>query len=133
MRLFVAAEVPDSWREAVAGVQGAIERASGVARADDGSGGDVRWVDPALLHVTLCFLGAVDPSAVPRLGEALDRAVPPLDLTLALGDPGTFGPPARTSVIWLGLGGDTSQLSDVARRVEAAVTGEVSARATGPR
>ena len=58
MRLFVAAEVPDEVRDAVA----AIERPEG---------SDVRWTDPSSWHVTLRFLGELDDAE--SATAALDR------------------------------------------------------------
>jgi RNA 2',3'-cyclic 3'-phosphodiesterase len=61
MRLFVAVELPEEAREALAGW----------ARAAVGRGAEPRRVDPRSLHVTLCFLGEQPPSAVDRIGAVL--------------------------------------------------------------
>ncbi len=112
MRLFIALDVPTAWRSAAADATAALAR----------SAPDVlRAVDPHLMHLTLRFLGEVDPDAVQALGAALDARVPPVDVTLRLGAAGTFGPPARASVAWLGIGGDRDGLAALARRVEEAV------------
>jgi 2'-5' RNA ligase len=60
VRLFVAAEVPDEVRDAVA----AVERPEG---------DDVRWSEPASWHVTLRFLGEVDDAeaSVAALGRVV--------------------------------------------------------------
>jgi 2'-5' RNA ligase len=62
VRLFVAVEVPEDVRRAVA----AIERPDG---------DDVRWADPASWHVTLRFLGVVEDErpAVAALGAVRAR------------------------------------------------------------
>jgi 2'-5' RNA ligase len=62
VRLFVAVEVPEDVRAAVA----AVERPAG---------GDVRWSDPSAWHVTLRFLGEVD--AVPAIDALTAVAGPP--------------------------------------------------------
>lgn len=63
MRLFVAVEVPDDARAAVA----AVERPAG---------DDVRWSDPSAWHVTLRFLGEVD-DAVPAIDALLAVSAAP--------------------------------------------------------
>jgi 2'-5' RNA ligase len=100
MRLFIALEVPEAWR-----------------READRLG----LVDPALMHLTLRFLGEVDEDLVPALQDALERETPPLDLALSLAPAGTFGPPHRTSIAWLGVSGDLEALQALAANVERAV------------
>ncbi|MGE0135928.1 MAG: RNA 2',3'-cyclic phosphodiesterase [Dehalococcoidia bacterium] len=111
MRLFVAIGVPDSWRAAAAAATAAIERDSGVR---------LRAVHPSLMHLTLRFLGEVPDDRVAPLTEALRDAVPPVEIELALGPAGTFGPPQRAQVVWLGVTGDLEALQALADRIETA-------------
>jgi RNA 2',3'-cyclic 3'-phosphodiesterase len=94
MRLFVALEVPEparrEVRRRVAGLRERLPRA--------------RWVDPGVLHVTLLFLGEVEPAEVAPLAGALGRAAAghaPLPLRLAGG--GTFPPGRPARVAWVGV------------------------------
>lgn len=112
MRLFVAAEVPETWRAIASAAVEAIARTSNVS---------MRIVHPSLLHITLRFLGEVPEERLPALDAALARRVPPVDVALALGTPSTFGPPARTQVVWLGVRGDIEGLRAVVRRVDLAL------------
>lgn len=112
VRLFVAIEIPESWREAARLARTALERET---RAP------LRWVDPALMHLTLRFLGEVAEERLGTLRRALGDTVPPVDVELTLDGTGTFGPPVRTSAVWLGVGGDGEALRVLAGRVEAAV------------
>jgi 2'-5' RNA ligase len=112
MRLFVAIEVPDAWREAARDAGEQLVRTSGVA---------LRLVDPALLHLTLRFLGEVPDDRLPALDSALAKYVPPIDIELTLGTAGTFGSPARTSVAWLGIGGDLDALLALVARGDGAI------------
>jgi RNA 2',3'-cyclic 3'-phosphodiesterase len=112
MRLFVAVEAPDAWREAAAAVQRALP-----AEVRE----HARLVDLANMHVTLRFIGEVEEADVPALESALAEALPPVEVELTLGSVGTFGQPARTSVVWLGVAGDLEGLSALARRADAAV------------
>ncbi|MBX7111160.1 MAG: RNA 2',3'-cyclic phosphodiesterase [Dehalococcoidia bacterium] len=112
MRLFVAIDVPDAWRDAAVQATEALAQASGVR---------LRPVHPSLMHLTLRFLGEVPEDGVPRLIEALRAAITAFDLELALGPAGTFGPPIRTQVAWLGITGDLEGLQHLAARIESAV------------
>lgn len=67
------------------------------------------WVKPEQLHLTLKFLGEIDESVAPTVGNAIGEVtarVSPLDLTLK--GAGTFGPRDSASVIWVGIK-DTGQ------------------------
>ncbi len=112
MRLFVALEVPEDWRAAAHMATEVIARSTLVP---------LRRVDPALMHLTLRFLGEVDPERLVDLCEALARRVPPVGLTRELGAANTFGRPDRANAVWLGVSGDVPGLRALARRVERAV------------
>lgn len=114
MRLFVALDPPDAWRVAAASAQSGL-RLHVEPRL-------LRFVDQALMHLTLRFLGEVTDDAAARVTAEFQRRIREVDVTLALAPAGTFGPPARTSVAWLGVAGDRVALDALVTRVEAAVT-----------
>ena len=91
LRLFVAVDVPDAVRDAVAAACAPLR-----ARAPD-----ARWVDPQRWHLTLAFLGRVEREAVPAVTAALTAATATATAPrLALdGSAGTF----RRQVLWAGL------------------------------
>jgi len=112
VRLFIALELPARVRAA----------ATAVARRLRQSGADVKWVAEENLHVTLKFLGEVDPSRQGELTRALEAAcagVAPLELQL--GPVGAFPKPSRPQVIWLGLAGETQRLARLSGRVQEAL------------
>ena len=115
MRLFVALELPDAWRNAALAVRTALE-----AALDVESSSALRWVRPDLLHVTVRFLGEFPDAEVNRLQAALDRHIEAVDLALSLGEVGRFGSPQRTQVVWLGVAGDSATLRSLAERVDRA-------------
>lgn len=62
------------------------------------------WTHPSDLHVTLHFLGDTPASRVRDISDAVSEATASaLPFTLALTEPGTFGPPSAPSVLWCGL------------------------------
>ncbi|HJM88505.1 MAG TPA: RNA 2',3'-cyclic phosphodiesterase [Dehalococcoidia bacterium] len=118
MRVFVAIELPEAWRDAARSVRREIE-----GGLDDDARARLRWVDPSLLHLTLRFIGEVDQQRATTISEALDAmaVTKPIDVALALTAAGTFGPAGRTQVVWLGIDGDESGLARLAASVESAV------------
>jgi RNA 2',3'-cyclic 3'-phosphodiesterase len=90
MRLFVAAELPEPVREALAAW----------ARGALGRGEALRRIDPDALHLTLCFLGEQPPSAVGVLTSALEECAEPLAAVdeLSVGPP-VWLPPRRPRVL----------------------------------
>ncbi|MCT9933289.1 RNA 2',3'-cyclic phosphodiesterase [Planotetraspora sp. A-T 1434] len=96
-RLFVALLPPP---EALAEVAAAVDPVR--ARWPE-----LRWIDPALWHVTLAFLGEVPDRVLPdlrvRLARAASRHEP---ATLAFTGAGAFPSAARGRLFWLGLSAD---------------------------
>ncbi|PZF88778.1 RNA 2',3'-cyclic phosphodiesterase [Micromonospora endophytica] len=83
------------------------------------AGTNVRLVDPARAHLTLAFLGEVDPARLAEIRHALQHAVaaaptgPPV---LRLGGGGRFGW-GRSTVLWIDVRGDVSRLVALAAAV----------------
>lgn len=94
MRLFVAVNLPAGERHAAWDAAGPLREA----------GLPVRWVVADGFHVTLKFLGEVDPAQREPIGAALTGAVrrlKPFDVTL--GGIGAFPSFDRPRVVWLGV------------------------------
>lgn len=110
-RLFVAVELPDAWRAALAELQQRQERASP---------GYFRWAAPAGMHVTLLFMGSQPRTRVAPIGAAVARAaavVPPF--RLALGSVGSFGPPRAPRVLWVEAVQAEGRLQQLRRALDA--------------
>jgi 2'-5' RNA ligase len=107
LRTFVALELPDAVRSALAET---IGRLRAELKERDGQ---VRWVDPANAHLTLKFLGATAEETVPNVEAAMrealsDKADAPLRLSTS--HVGFFPGPRVPRVVWLGLEGDVERL-----------------------
>jgi RNA 2',3'-cyclic 3'-phosphodiesterase len=91
-RLFVAVEIPPKVRDAVDAALAPMHRQAA----------DAKWVDPALWHLTLAFVGWVSVDDRSRIEAACQRACEaasdPFELRLD-GKAGTFG----RKVLWVGL------------------------------
>ena len=109
MRAFVAVELPDEARAALARWQSQLKAA----------GADVAWTAPENLHVTMRFLGEIDDAqrqAVERCAEAAAAPAAPFDA--ALSEPGAFPSTRRPRVLWMGIGQGAEALTQVAGALE---------------
>jgi 2'-5' RNA ligase len=115
VRLFVALATPREVRTAVSEAQQLL----GPRLA----GGDVRWQDVSLSHLTLRFLGEVEEADLAACRFAVTESAyrsGPFELQTA--GYGAFPAPERPSVLWLGVAGDVASLErlqvGVAARLE---------------
>jgi len=81
----------------------------------------VKWVSADKIHLTLCFLGNVEPDRVDDLTQDLKAAVLPNDrFDLSVSGLGFFPNEKRPRVFWAGVAGDVSKLSSVQSAVSSA-------------
>ena len=114
LRCFVAVELSPEVREAVARAQTAVRAAAPTA--------DVRWANPAGLHLTLEFLGGVEETRVPAVVEALAGAVEAsAPLALVAAGLGGFPSARRPRVVWAGIAEGAEGLRRLAAAVEGAL------------
>jgi 2'-5' RNA ligase len=100
VRLFFAIELPPE-------VQAALGRLRPVEDTRD-----YRWVDPALLHLTLAFLGEQPEERLAALEDvARHAALASQPGALQLGEAGHFGTRRAPRVLWVDLAGDLDGLS----------------------
>lgn len=96
VRLFFAAALAPSVKEALQSACASWKETLPFAR----------WTHPADVHVTVKFIGDVDPALgdelVPAVQEAVRRESP---FALSLGPLGTFGRPNAPSILWCGVEG----------------------------
>jgi 2'-5' RNA ligase len=107
-RLFVAIDLPDVERAAMAAIVGGVPGA--------------RWVAAGQLHLTLRFLGATPPGDVARIIDAI-AAVASDAFEIALSGTGTFpGPAAPESprILWAGVA-PQEPVRELARRIDLAL------------
>lgn len=105
MRLFIAIELPENVKKALAKLRVDIPGA--------------RWVPAEQIHLTLAFLGEVDEITLTCLTEALTRIRIP-EFQLCFSGSGCFPNLHRPRVLWLGLKQE-AHLLDLACRVREAV------------
>src|SRR3989338_8018709 len=94
MRAFIGIALPDAVRSSLAGLQRQLSE----------SGADVKWVEPANLHVTLKFLDEITDDQRRVVEALLGRvAAQETPFTLRLVDVGAFPSMKAPRVIWVGI------------------------------
>jgi len=102
LRTFLAIEIPEEVRKGVALFQ---------ERLKSRIYGDIRWVRPEAIHLTLKFFGDIPPGDVTGIANVVERAVAGVEpLALAIGGTGVFPDLRRPRVLWVGILGDVARL-----------------------
>ncbi len=106
-RCFVAVPVPASLRRA-------LERSVTEWRADPVVP-DLRWTAPTGWHLTLAFLGDIEPALVPRVLAGMGTAVGGRPAwRVHTGGIGAFPHPRRARVLWYGVDDPDGRLGELA-------------------
>ena len=109
MRLFVAIDLP-------AGVKARAEEIQQILRP---AARGIKWVDAHNFHLTVKFLGEVDPVQVPTIQRELDGcAQASVPFSLEVEGLGAFPNLRRPRVVWLGVTGELAAMRQLARRVD---------------
>jgi 2'-5' RNA ligase len=112
IRSFVAIELPESIRADIRELQRALRSYRF----------DIRWVEPVNMHLTLTFLGDVDPSGIEAVGRVLSETVacrPVFELVPR--GVGVFPNIRQPRVIWAGIAGQTADLRSLRKSVDDAL------------
>ena len=109
IRSFIAIELPDGIKSGLENTQQELK--SMQLRA--------RWVKPGNIHLTLKFLGNIDPLDIDNIAGAMDDAAREFaPFTLKVSGIGFFPGIKRPRVVWVGLGSDGQILFDLQRNLE---------------
>lgn len=109
MRVFIAIPLTRECRETLEQIQAPMR----ALRAD------VRWTSIASIHLTLKFLGEIEPRVLPPLTSAI-RSIDCEPFGLCLRGLGGFPTLTNPRVIWYGVEGDTDRLASLQAAVETA-------------
>ena len=111
MRTFIAVPLPSDCLAMLSEIQARLRSFNA----------DVRWVSTPAIHLTLKFLGEIDPAMVPELARSLrDASRDERPLTLTMRGLGGFPNIRNPRVLWCGLEGDIERLGGLQKKVEEA-------------
>ena len=113
IRCFVAIEIPETIQNRLARIQGTLRKQ--IQKAS--------WVKPNNIHLTLKFLGDVDPDDIQTIGETIERvAIRHRSFSLRVGGLGAFPNFARPRVLWAGVKVGSERVSALAQDINVALT-----------
>jgi 2'-5' RNA ligase len=114
VRSFLALDPPPELLENISGIQGRLKRILH---------GDIRWTNPAGIHLTLKFFGDISGSeiaAISRTVAAVTDQTAPFDLEAR--DLGVLPSEKRARIIWLGMTGNVAALMRLQKETDEALT-----------
>lgn len=110
MRLFVAVDLDDRARAEVSAEQSRIRRT-----LVDGT--PPRWIHPDQIHLTLAFLGEVEPSMAEAVREDLGAPIAIEAFDLVFAGFGVFPPRGAPRALWIGARAGTAELQSLHREI----------------
>jgi RNA 2',3'-cyclic 3'-phosphodiesterase len=79
----------------------------------------VRWVNPHSIHLTLKFLGNVNPGKVTEISNVIESAANKFrKFQVEISGLGFFPNPRRPRVFWIGVGGDMASLIGLQKDID---------------
>ena len=110
IRVFIALDISEAARSALSGTVELLRTA--IPRG-------ARWVDPQVIHLTLNFLGNINPVLTDGIFEALCRiGGESSKFSLSLAGLGVFPNQREPRILWAGLQGDMEPLAILHEKVE---------------
>jgi 2'-5' RNA ligase len=123
VRAFIAFELPGHIISVIKSLQQDLKK----------DGPRLRWVRPQNIHLTLKFLGNIQPKRIPAVERAMTQALQgKRSLALKIQGMGVFPGIRRPRVLWIGLGGDIQALEQLQAVLENALDAEAFERDRRP-
>lgn len=119
-RVFVAVDAGEAVRREVTRVVAALTGKLEAAKTPP----KVVWVRPAALHVTIRFIGEVEPAEVERLQELLAPPIAIAPFELQWRGVGTFPNNKQPRALWLGVISGAAPLAQVEAEVSRRIAGK---------
>ena len=111
IRTFIAIHVPESVRKEIADFQKQLKP----------YGGDVRWVRPESIHITLKFLGDGPAEQIEPIANTIHEAVSSeRSFDISVGTTGVFPDVRRPRVLWIGVKNGSEELKSLAEKIDKA-------------
>jgi 2'-5' RNA ligase len=117
VRLFIAVDLDDEARAAMAAAQKRLAAGIGEARSS------LKWIPPDRLHLTLVFLGEVDETRARAVTDVMGADVTQAPFDLAYVGAGVFPARGAPKVLWAGVGAGAREVIDLEQALAARVAG----------
>ena len=109
MRAFIAIDLPPKTKAAVSVLQEKLKN----------PGADLKWVEPDNIHLTLKFLGEIDPGQLDKINAIIEMvAKNNPDFVMHINSLGAFPKIDYCKVIWVGLDKGDSETKNLAQELE---------------
>jgi 2'-5' RNA ligase len=109
MRVFIAIPLPLEIKDVLAGLQEKLKK----------SGADVKWVEPANIHLTLKFLGERDEKKIKQITDILEEvARNKKQFAMRMRGTGAFPSINSARVIWAGIELGEEEVKSIAQELE---------------
>jgi 2'-5' RNA ligase len=109
IRTFIAFEIPEHVLSAIGEIQEILKS----------SKFNIKWVRPESIHLTLKFLGSIDPAAVEQIERVLRDTVKPYEpFSIQARGLGVFPGAKRPRVLWIGITGQIDRLIGLQRNLD---------------
>ena len=115
MRLFVALEIPSAVRDRFGALINELRALESISSAKK-----PRWVRPENLHVTLKFIGHIEPAKLDPIRATLAEVLSEATVNLRFRGLGFFPNAKRPRVLWAGTTA-SQNLSSLARDIDASL------------
>lgn len=109
LRTFIAVELDDGVKERLREIQQQLQQLEG----------DVKWVEPGNIHITLRFLGELNPKRLKVVQHQFPTFLQNISsFRIAISGLGAFPNPHKPKVIWAGISDPDGRLSQLAEQIE---------------
>lgn len=109
LRLFIAAELDPGTQEAIGIIQNHLKK----------SGGDVKWVKPSNIHLTLKFLGDAPANMVDGITTAMQESVQSVrTFSMEISGLGAFPRISNPRIIWMAVENGQREVKQIADFLE---------------
>jgi 2'-5' RNA ligase len=113
IRAFLAIDPPEEILREIGRIQGRLQRLIG---------GELRWVRPEAIHLTLKFFGDISENAVADIAAVVEPAAAgAAPFILSIDGVGVFPDQRRPRILWLGMDGDVPRLLVFQKELERAL------------
>lgn len=112
LRTFIAVELPNDIHDSLQKLQNNLKD----------SMPDVRWTKYGNIHLTLKFLGDIEPSKVDKISVSIQSVANEFfPFTMSLAGIGAFPNSRKPSIVWVGIEEGSGEIVQIANRIESSM------------